>query len=418
MFISLPKIIPILRCRERQDVRTDHEEYNLYFQNIIHPYRESYDVQILCEYGNNFGTFWRINSFPYHVSSFPLTVIVYDDEGSELARKSCTVELYEKDWNTDPFRVLVMAGDSYTHAQKYLEHVAMKMCGIQFDGTRSFNQVIRHEGRGGFATFDYMEKHQGPYGYSPYLFPVGVKAEDYYGDITHETRALNDPLEAPYELTGYQTQPLRDGMIYNRDNRLYYQDHGEEKLFDDDPQWEFSFSKYMRKHQLAKPDAISLKIGGNDFNLLHYDTMEQGIARLCNNIQAMIDSVRKYDAGIPIILHTASLYTSDPYAFGLMFGCKSSVKERRFMVAKYLEQMLERWDDPANGLYICPIHAVIDPINGFRREAFRTGRYYDTLEVHVAEGIHPTLGGYYQLGDALAASIQKIRCGKKGGQLT
>ena len=53
MIIALPSKIFILRQKENQDIVRDREEYNIYFKNIILPYREEYDVRVECEFGGN-----------------------------------------------------------------------------------------------------------------------------------------------------------------------------------------------------------------------------------------------------------------------------------------------------------------------------------------------------------------------------
>ena len=64
-----------------------------------------------------------------------------------------------------------------TQSEIYLEHVAMKLKNLGFVGTRSFNGIVRHEGRGGWSSSNLpMEKTGDRWGMSPFLFPDGVDA--------------------------------------------------------------------------------------------------------------------------------------------------------------------------------------------------------------------------------------------------
>ncbi len=409
MFILLPKTIPVLRPREHQSIRTDKEEYNLYFANIIHPYQERMDVQVHCDYGRNYGTFWRLDAFPYDVNMFPLSIVVYDENGNLLAEKSTTIEIYEKDACQAELSVLTI-GDSMTQAQKYLEHVSERLRGIRFVGSRSFDGVIAHEGRGGFASEDYRRKHQDPYAYSPFVFPKGVDATDYYGDISFWTVVNENPEANFYVYDGYPKRFVRDGQIYNREDVLYQMKNGTETIYQDAPQWEFHFGKYLQQQSFSMPDAVSVLLGTNDIMKFTYDDMESGIARTMQNMDEIIASIRENAPQSVLLLGLPILPTTSEYAFGKCFGTKKSAKQSRMIMKEYLRRMLEKWDGrEAEKIYLVPMYAVIDPVNGFKTDAFSNGLYYEALEVHVGEAIHPNPAGYYQMGDALAAVLQKIR---------
>lgn len=413
MIIALPETIAILRSREKQSIRTDVEEYNLYYENFINPLKPEYDVKIKCEYGRNYGDCWRINSYPYDKDSFPLTVCIYDENGGLLAQKSCTVELYDKDACTEPFRVLVAIGDSITQGQRYLEHTAMKLKGVSFEGSRTFNGVICHEGRGGYATVEYLSKTEDPYGTSPYVFPKNVGALEYYGDKTFWDKVSGDPYDNDYVYCGYEKRELKDGMIYNREGVLYKLQDGKETVFNEKPEWEFNFSKYMEQQNFAPVDAISILIGENDVSKFTYDDYKDGINKTLANLETMLDSIRDYDKNIPIILNLPVMSASEQFAFGQAFACRRTYKEARLIKMLYIDGVIEKWGAMEDkGIFICPMSAAMDTRNAFRKDSLRTGKYYNELQIHTAEPIHPDDNGHKQMGDALSAVIQKLRISK------
>ena len=422
ILVVLPDRIPILTTCKHSAAGMGRkiEEYSLYFSNFIYPYFSDLEIQVHCAYGHNYGDCWRLETdsesisggLPDDVTEFPLSIVVYDAYGKKLAEKHCIMELYSDEKDLPEFRVLPI-GDSMTHSQRYLEHVAEKLPKVAFVGTRSFNGWLAHEGRGGFASEDYVYKFQDPYAPSPFVFPKGVEGKNYFGDYTFHWQMRNNWRSHPYVYCGYELQELKDGMIYNREGKLYRQVDGNEVLFCEKPQWEFHFSKYMDRNQLGDVDAVSILIGTNDVLKLHYDTMEQGIDRLVENVQTMIDSIRTYSEDLPIILNAPILATSDSVAFGRCYGCDKHPKESRAIMLRYIERLLEKWDKCEDqNLYIVPMNAVLDPIRGFPRRGYSMGRYFDEPEIHVEDAIHPNKGGYSQMGDALAAMIQKIRMKK------
>ena len=46
--ILLPDRVYILRDRKKQTIKTNREEYNIYFENVIFQYLPGYDVQVDC----------------------------------------------------------------------------------------------------------------------------------------------------------------------------------------------------------------------------------------------------------------------------------------------------------------------------------------------------------------------------------
>ena len=67
-------------------------EYDLQYRNFIYPYKESYEVECNCEYGQKYNTFWRFDGI-CDKASFPLELYVYDDFGELVAEKKTVVHI-------------------------------------------------------------------------------------------------------------------------------------------------------------------------------------------------------------------------------------------------------------------------------------------------------------------------------------
>lgn len=415
VIIALPKCISMLKPCPHSSVGIGQkkEEYNLYFRNFIYPLLSDYEVQVHCKYGRNYGEFWRISEFPEGLEEFPLTVVVYDGYGRELASKSCDVRLYTDEQALEPFYVLPI-GDSMTQAQYYLEHIMLKLTGCYFEGSRCFNGVIRHEGRGGFKTEDYAYKYQDPHSPSPFVFPKGIAGREYYGDKTFYEHMETDWESYYYVYGGYVLPELKNGTYFNRENTLYRRLDGKDVLCEKAPEWEFSFPKYMEKNGFEKVDAVSVLLGTNDVLDIHYATMEKGIARIIENLELMIKSVREYSERLPIILNMPILPTEDAFSFGRNYACEKTPRETRAVMLNFLGAMLDRWErcDDEN-IRLVPLNACVHPVLAFPREAYSEGRYFDEQTVRVQDSIHPNRAGYAQMGDMLAAAIQGIRVNAK-----
>lgn len=407
IMILLPKTISLLRSRPHQSIAVDNESFSLYFDNMIHPLRPEYDVVTACEYGGNFGDCWRISDFPEGVDAFPLTVSVYDEWGRKLAEKSCRIELRQKAVRPPEFRLLCI-GDSMTHRHCYLDHLAAKLANVRLIGTRSFNGgVICHEGRGGWQLTKYMTAHADTWGGpSPFVFPEGVSGAEYYGD-----RAFREQLKTPdmdsYALDGYVTRKIAEGEIFHDRGTLWRHTAAGDVPVDHAPRWSFSFSKYMERFCIGKPDAVSVLMGANDVQNTPYEDAEARIGQFMRELDVLIASVHEYDAALDVIVNLP-VCGAEQYAWGLRGN--SSAKRYRLNTMLLSRAILERWDGrEEEHVHICPMRLFVDPVFGFDRAYYRVNPYSDQTVCRQSNWVHPNAAGYCQMGDALAGTVEKLR---------
>ena len=404
--ILLPNVIPLLRTRPNQSIHMDSESFCLYFENLIHPLRPEYDVVVDCAWGGNFGSFWRISEFP-DADSFPLTVRVYDEWGRLLAEKSTRIELYEKGFSRPPFRLLCF-GDSLTHRHTYVDHLVTKLANVSTVGIRSHNGgTVRHEGRGGWTLTDYLTRRADWWGGpSPFVFPEGVAAADYYGD-----RAFCERLKTPeldtYSLDGYTFEPIREGQVFHDGGKLYRRTASGDVLEDSAPAWRFSFGKYMERFHVEKPDAVSILMGANDVQNTPYEEAPARIAQFMAELEEIIASIHAFDGGIDVIV-CLPISGAEQYAWGL----RGNGSARRYRLNTFLlsQAILERWDGRASEhVHICPARLFLDPVAGFDKGAFRDNPCSAETAFHHENWVHPGEAGYRQIGDILASSVEALR---------
>ena len=403
MMILLPEKIAILRSRKHPSIAVDTECYALYFDNFIHPLRPEYDVEVICDYGVNFGDCWRISVFPENVDQFPLTVVVYDEWGEKLGEKSCTVELVEKSVAPEEYRILCL-GDSMTHRHVYVDHMAVKLANVKTVGTRSFNGgVICHEGRGGWQLSHYVTQYVDWWGgASPFVFPEG----EYYGDKSYNERIRTPDLDS-YSLDGYTWREIQEGQIFHDDGKLWrYGVHGS-VMVEENPRWSFSFAKYLERFEVSKPNAVSILLAANDLQNISYEDGPARIGQFMAELETVIASIHECDPAIDIIINLP-VSGAEQYAWGL----RGNVSAKRYRLNTLLlcRELLARWDRAEKEhVYICPMRCILDPQTGFDTEVYRTNPYSARLAEHHSNWVHPNQAGYRQMGDALAAVVEKLR---------
>ncbi len=404
--ILLPETLYIKKMRKQSGIIGLHEEYNLYFQNFIQPYNDAWDVQVRCQFGINLGHVWRLADFQEDVQSFDLEIVIYDEYGESLASKKVQIVPVER--KESPKSKVLFFGDSMTHSRIYVRHVVESLSGIETIGSRCFEGNLRVEGRGGWSYAAYFERYYEKFGMSPFLFPKGVAGRDYYGDksFIDKTRE-GDP--NVYLYYGYDYAPLRDGQYFSQDQMLYRREGEENRLISDSPEFEFDLAKYFERFRLDTPDVFSILLGANDLQICPYEDSARRVAQYIENTKRLVDEIRRCDPAIKIVINLP-VTGAEQYAWGKRLGCQGSGKMYRFNILRATEELIRTFDGrQKEGIFLSPMHAVIDPRHGFPHIFERANRYCDTTEERQSNWVHPNESGYRQMGDALAAVIEYIR---------
>lgn len=414
--IILPPKLYICSSRENQTIQTDREEFNIFYANIIQPYSEDFDVFVNCEYGENLGHCWRIDQLLDSGTVFPLEIKVYDAYGACLAEKKTMVEAVAKQRCGEAFRVLAV-GDSMTRSAKYLAHLATKLYGIEFVGSRSFDKTIYHEGRGGWSFENYFRgtREKGSVT-SPFLFPKGVSGKEYFGDLGYH-RDIADALHDPYQFDGFKVELPKDGQIVTDKNEAFRFEHGKMTQLEKTVLWEFSFSKYIERQGLTDLNAVTILMGANDLQICPYEESDKRIAKFIDNMERFVQSLREYSAALPIVINLPVL-GAEQHAWGKQLGCRGTQKMYRFNILRANQMLIEAYGNRENEfIFLSPMFLNLDPEYGFPKEGYRANKYAEDVVEHQSNWVHPNEQGYCQMGDVLGGVLEKIRglSSTKGG---
>ncbi len=404
--IILPSEIAVLKPEDKQDMVSDREEYNIYFENIIYPYSADLEVDVWCDYGRNLGNCWRIDSFDGVPKEFTLTILLYAPFGRLISKKSTTVKVYDKK-NKTPLTLHVI-GDSMTRSEYYIEQAVKKNRPITTIGSRSIDLSVRHDGMGGWRCVDYFTRyHDEGAGVSQFLFPKGVYGEMYYGDKLFEERAQGEYI-GYYGYRGFEKHELSEGMFFY-DDGLKKIENGSEVLVEANPEYEFSYEKYLKRGGFNTPDVVSILFGANELQNSTYDSMYDDISDYIKNLMQLVAEIKKVNADIKIIINLPPC-GGDQYCWGLAKGCSATSKRYNFVVKTATEALLESFDNRQNeGIYISPMGMAVDPVYGIERLQFGANLHATDRITQQANWVHPNQSGYRQMGDVLGAVIQRIK---------
>ncbi len=404
ILILLPRTVSILRDSEDSQLKKNIQEFNIYFKNIIHPFKEEWDIRTYSDYGMNLGNCWRLSNFPHDVDSFDFELVIYNEWGEKIASKKSVIELYDRKETDKPFNVLFF-GDSMTYDNKYIERIAHNLCNVNFLGSRNFYGHISFDARGGWAFKDYFEVYKERFGVSPFLFPKGV--DNYIGDADFYDK-VKSKHNLDYTFAGYERHEFIEGGIYGKDGKLYTYKNGEFELYIENPEWELSFAKYVKRHGLCDLNAVSVLMGANDIKG-DYDECREYISAYIANLEKFIDSIHDYDKNIKVIVNMP-IISADQYSWGQQTGNSGTRKLYDFRIKLACEEILNKWDKGGkDNVWVGPMLLCIDHENGFSKQCVKANLHSEALEYHHSNWVHPNLAGYYQMGDAICGLIQKIR---------
>ena len=400
IMILLPSEIPVLRDLEGQDLITDCEQYSIYYKNLIYPYREEWDIQVICQYGSNLGNMWRIETFPDDVTEFPFTIVIYEYFGKKLAEKTSTIKLVSKKAGEEI--KLLCIGDSMTQVGTYIEYAGNRLSNIRTLGLRRFGNV-NHEGRGGWKCESYFTEYDDKkgIGVSPFLFPVQLEAKSYFGN-KHVKDIIDAGGSNRYWYRGFRREEPEGDMYCFEEDALVHVTNGRRI---EHPTFAFSFAKYLERYEMEIPDVVSILFGANEFQCCSYENLQEELEKYLYYMDAMVCSVKQADEDIPIIINLPVI-GSDQYAWGSRLGCLGSAKQYEHNIKKACEALIEKYDArQREKIYICPMLLVCSPETGFRKIESLENLYTDISVRHSSNWVHPCSVGYMQMGTALAGVI-------------
>ena len=179
------------------------------------------------------------------------------------------------------------------------------------------------------------------------------------------------------------------------------------ELFDENPEFNFDFGKYLEKNQFNVPDAVSLLFGANDLQVIDYEKTESEIQTLLKHIEFIISDIKKYGSKIIINLPVLG---ADQYSWGMQMGCRGTVKQYEYNIKMWSNALIENYGGRENeGFYLCPMLATLDPVSGFVESHSNVSPYTNAQEQHKMNWVHPCEVGYKLMGDTLSGVLCAIK---------
>lgn len=342
-------------------------ECNLYFDNVVlvaRPGNVLFDVE--CAKGRQQAERWTWVPTEADLGSYPLELIVRDEDNRRIASASCSIEVVDNKRGTGQPLTLLMFGDSLTHASVYPQrvvHLCENTGGPQLTLIGSHipvpsNPAMRHEGYGGwtakrFATHYTETARTGEYALrgSPFLYKAG---------------------DAPPRL---------------------------------------DFAAYCRDVNAGRfPDVVSIFLGPNDIFGFNDETIDPGIDDILMHLDSLVQMIYDSSPATRIALLTPVPPAASQDAFGANYANGQTRWQYRRNQHRLVERMLEHFTSSeskqTDPVHIVPTHLSVDCTHNYPTEVVPANAFSDIKITRQNNGVHPASSGYNQIGDMLFAWLK------------
>jgi len=486
------------------------QETNVYTQNLVggdydtnlqqpganlvfsSTYGCQFDFGYRVQPGNTSGINGGCLTEPTSAGTYTLTVTLYDGrwnsttpQGTVIATASTTVNVVslsattpnvyiasvDDSMGTDTGTCTSGVGCPASASPSWYNHAQAAIPNAQSVGIRSFDSTTPGTGTwttaisGKFAAFYFTSVN--PIGVSicnagtdaidsPFIFPSGVTASNYLGNVAFWANVRTGNTDAVYGgwgaalkrgggspfygTDGYPVSPSA-GMVVcdpSKGSGHFFQTNNGSAWVDSSPQpssFVLSYADYIAANswnsQLALATHLVIKLGSNDFNETSVPMPIAGPPAIALH-QAFIASVHAYSGSINIAeMAPPAGMNQDAWGYGYtLVSTKPAYRWLRANMQAWFQQELLAFDSPGNrssGLYFLSALTAINsqigtagsgypmttvPCDLYSGAAINGGGTYNTCTRLVpANTVHPSAPGtgYPAVGDVIAAWVQATR---------
>ena len=338
-------------------------ETNIYFDNVVLALNSSalvFDVN--CAKGQHQRERWTWTPMPKDIGRHKLTLDVCDETMKVIASAQTKVRVVAADEGAGKEITCLIIGDSLTAASAYPDRVRQlfatpKNAKLTMVGTSARGNPatgLRHEGYGGWACHTFV------------------------------TRFTKNP---DPESKRRQTSPF---------------------VFEQDGKPVFDFPRYVKEQAPAKGiDFVTIALGCNDTFSSTEATIEERIDAMFGYLGQLIAGIHaaRADTTIGIVSLVPPAGTQD--AFGANYRCGQTRWQYRRNQHRVLERTWERYANrQKERIHIIPAYVNLDTINGYPARSMPAHANSATKILRLCNGVHPSRGGYCQMGDSIYCWIK------------
>lgn len=333
---------------------TVNREMNIYFDNItLCNNLKSYQIDVVCDRGIQQNERWTYT--PTAAETFGITINFYKNFGRTLVKSAQSQITVSATQANEAATKLLIIGDSWTDYTSYPARIrenfnadSANSC-ILLGTKKPWGEEVRHEGRSGWNTDDYMAASK------------GSTANPFY-----------NPTTKTFDLSYYLAQ--------NKGNL-----HSSNITLEDET-----------------PDVVIIFLGINDVSQVG------DRSKIVSNLNTMIASIHNVSENIKIgvVLTPPPAYSQD--GFGNMNKCANTRFSQKAGAIELNTLYINSFSN-INNVFLVPANVNIDCVNNYNYEEVAANAYSDVIIKRATDNVHPAAAGFYQCADAIYAAI-KANC--------
>lgn len=401
----------------RKAVAVVGHEFNIYTENVLFGNRDflkDYDIvwqlrdkttgdRITTIPCFSYSDCWRITPTKEHIGVYTLALTIREiaplnktvTNLKVIAEKVLDLHIIEDTTfdASNPKKVLFI-GDSMTFASIYPAEIQYNLSSGGIVSLGTFGRSVK------------FDKEENGIGKGEILaignigsFGEGVICENIY----HEGRNS----WASWNYARDKTFRDRDNPFYNEQKALpedyqnseFYKIFGAPSLFD----FQYYIDTYMTEYDdegnviVTTPDIICLNLGTNGIGADSWS--------VCG-LKAMIESIREYDADVPIIISLIAPTIGQDY-WGYKVGSSQhtgTAKYQHALYGKMINSYIKNFDGIESNVDVSEIYFCLDTHNDFPTDEMPVSSRNPTLIARQTDG-HPSKYGYLKMADTYYANL-------------
>lgn len=335
-------------------------ETNVYFDNIIlSPHSRGLLWDVDCDLGVQQEERWTAVPTAEQVGDHPLKIRIVTPEVETVLEMTAIVRVLDPQAGANREITLLCVGASGTAASAY----TARLLALFAQDEAADLRLIGEAGPGG----DTGNRHEG------------------YGGWTCRTFAEN-------WLEG-KDYVERDKIMRRARSPFVFAVDGQPRL---------DFQRYLDRNNGGQPpDFITVLLGGNDLFTATDADLEERLDAMFKCLDLLLAAFRAAapEAQIAIVPMTPPAASQD--AFGANYGTSQTRWQYRRNQHRNIEREYETYGGrEAEDLFILPAYVALDTVYGYPTTSAPANAHSETVIARMSNGLHPSPGGYYQMGDA------------------
>lgn len=407
----------------------------LFYRGIVeHPDPYFYNIEFKCDIGKNTARYYEVTPAAAHVGDHTLTVNVRDNRDNILATATCKLRVHAVRNSPSSEKRILCIGDSLTSAGNWCREAmrrltasdgtpaGLDLTNIRFIGTKK-NGECGYEGYGGWTWGSYLASPSrntlGMWVYASHD-KDSTDQHSLWKDAGGNIWSMETIEENRIKFTRYQNHtadmPIGTGTLTHYQNGTHtasisYEEtvYAEGNPFWDSDEGQVNFQTYCERNGFGGIDYVYTLLTWNGLGAYYPDADSTAIANHVANAKRLLRILHEQYPNAKVKMMGIQLPSVNG-GCGQSYGANSVYSNwyglvRSVMGMNLAYQQMANEDEFKGYVEFINVSGQFDSEYNMPRQSKAVNTRSTTTEQVGTNGVHPSLDGYYQIGDAAFRSM-------------